>query len=268
MSSGIGLLFDLAYNVYVVLDLFTPRRGSKKKSKRNMVIEEISQHNWINDTRNNRIKIQALFFSSIFSTLGYLSKIDGVSTQEERDFTNNFIAGLELSNKLDQLAKNLFKEGIRSDFNQIKKLVSTFADSSSNHNDFLSIFMEVLISAAYSDGKLHNQERNVLARVAKLLNISEEKLISLETYEIAQAGQTPSIPNSHKDKTEYEIACDFLGVSYSCNEDEAKNAYRKMINNYHPDKLESQGIPKDFINLTAKKTIAIRKAYEVILNKK
>ena len=234
------------------------------KSNSSLLIKEISKYKWIDDTDNNRVMIQALFFSALFSTLGYLSKIDGVSTQDERDYTNRFIEGLELSQKLHYLANNLFKEGIRSDFKQIKNLISVFSNTVAKHKNLLTIFLETLIGAVFIDTQFHNREKTTLAQIAVILGISREKLDELIKDEMLKSDFVSPEIQFHNQKSKFKNACDLLGISYACNLEEATKAYRKKINNYHPDKLESQGLPKEIYEAATRKAVAIQKAYELI----
>ena len=44
--------------------------------------------------------------------------------------------------------------------------------------------------------------------------------------------------------------------------------YKELIKEYHPDRLQGMGLPKEFIELANKKLIAINKAYNDIKNEK
>jgi len=55
-----------------------------------------------------------------------------------------------------------------------------------------------------------------------------------------------------------------LGVSSSASQTEIKKAYRKLMNQHHPDKLASRGLPETMIKLAKEKTQQIRAAYDMI----
>jgi len=46
--------------------------------------------------------------------------------------------------------------------------------------------------------------------------------------------------------------------------DDVKNAYRRLMTQYHPDKLVSKGLPEGMLKFAKEKTQQIRKAYELI----
>jgi DnaJ like chaperone protein len=43
-----------------------------------------------------------------------------------------------------------------------------------------------------------------------------------------------------------------------------KKAYRKLVSEYHPDKIISKGLPEDFIKFAEEKFREINEAYEAI----
>jgi len=55
-----------------------------------------------------------------------------------------------------------------------------------------------------------------------------------------------------------------LGVTAQADDDEIKKAYRRLMNQHHPDKLVSKGLPEEMIRLATQKTQEIKAAYERI----
>ncbi len=45
---------------------------------------------------------------------------------------------------------------------------------------------------------------------------------------------------------------------------EVKRAYRKLVSQYHPDKLVSQGLPDEMMEVSKKRVREINAAYDVI----
>ncbi len=67
---------------------------------------------------------------------------------------------------------------------------------------------------------------------------------------------------------EFMAACNILGVHPETSEASIKYAYRKLMNQHHPDKLVSRGLPPEMMELAKQKTQEIQAAYELIKIKK
>ena len=50
--------------------------------------------------------------------------------------------------------------------------------------------------------------------------------------------------------------------------EEVTKKYRSLIKEYHPDRLQGLGLPRDFIQLANKKLSSINEAYSAIKNEK
>ena len=59
-----------------------------------------------------------------------------------------------------------------------------------------------------------------------------------------------------------------LGVSSPASDADVKKAYRRMMNQHHPDKLVAKGLPEEMMKLATEKTQEIKKAYELIKQKR
>ena len=55
-----------------------------------------------------------------------------------------------------------------------------------------------------------------------------------------------------------------LGVGKDSTDAEVKRAYRKLMSQYHPDKLIGQGMPEDMIAMATEQSKEIQVAYDMI----
>ena len=97
----------------------------------------------------------------------------------------------------------------------------------------------------------------MLSEIAKVFQISGNEFESLNNiFEAKISKDNTSINRSYK----------ILGLSENASLEQVSNQYRKLIKEYHPDKLQGMGLPKEFIELANQKLSAINKAYTEIKN--
>ena len=55
-----------------------------------------------------------------------------------------------------------------------------------------------------------------------------------------------------------------LGVNADSSDADIKKAYRKLVSEYHPDKIVSKELPSDFIEFAHEKFKRIQEAYDTL----
>lgn len=222
----------------------------------------------------NSLKQQAVFFHSLFSALGHLAKSDGQVTNREIQIATALMDDMNLSGDARQEAQNAFREGKARDFPLVDTLKGLY-EACHGRRDILQVFLEILIQAAFADGKLSQEEYVVLEKVAKPLGFRRrdlDYLISMFEAEIRfrqRGGQQRSSQHSPYTETQsLDDAYRILGVSSSDDEKTIKRAYRKRMAEHHPDKLVSKGLPEQAMEIAKKKAQDIQSAYELIKQKR
>ena len=61
---------------------------------------------------------------------------------------------------------------------------------------------------------------------------------------------------------------DVLGVSVDASSQEIKSAYRKIVKEFHPDKVASKGMPPEYVEYATKKVKEANEAYEYLMKHK
>lgn len=222
-------------------------------------------------TDQDKLKQQAVFFHSLFSSLGHLAKSDGKVTNREIQIATALMDDMQLSAQARQEAQTAFREGKARDFPLVDTLKSLY-EASHGRRDILQVFLEILIQAAFADGELSQQEYNVLEKVARPLGFRRrdlDYLISIYEAEIRfrQRGQSSQHQRQNTQYTEKQSLDDayrILGVSASDDDKSIKRAYRKRMSEHHPDKLVSKGLPKEAMEIAKAKAQDIQSAYEMI----
>ena len=206
-----------------------------------------SNKNFSNDQK------EQIFATSVIAMSAKLAKADGkISKSEILAFKKIFQFPAEDEKAISDIF-NSAKENI-DDYKDIAEQVYKVFKSD---RELLFELLNSLFSIAYADGELHPKEKLMLFEISKVFKISDNEFESLNNIFEAKA----STDNSSIDRS-YKI----LGLSKNINFEQVSNQYRKLVKEYHPDRLQGMGLPKEFIELANQKLKTINKAYNEIKN--
>lgn len=209
-------------------------------------------------TRSHR---QQVFLQTIFTLKGRLSKVDGHISEAEIEHTEAFIRQLKMSAEQRQQAIQWFKEGSAPGYDT-SALIREFNDTCGRTFNLPEVLLVFLIVIALADGDFDAKEESLLSDIARQLGFSEAQFRQIIEKTLNQTHFAPG----HASQSSLEDAYKALGVSDSCSDQELKRAYRKLMSQYHPDKLMGQGLPADMIELGKQQAQEIQAAYELIKN--
>ena len=226
----------------------------------------------------DEFKQQAIFFHTLFSVMGHIAKADGKVSDAEIRMASSLMDQMGLQGDTRREAQEAFREGKSSDF-PLKQVILEFKASCHGRRDILQVYLEILIQAAYIDGKLDRAEQQILENVAHYMGFKDNELLYLLSVFEAEirfrAGQRHRHQgNSRQQSSNYSAqqslndAYKILGVSESDDDKSIKRAYRKLMSENHPDKLVSKGLPKQALELAKNKTQDIQAAYELVKEKR
>jgi DnaJ like chaperone protein len=207
-------------------------------------------------------RVQMAFFTATFSVMGAVAKSDGQVTAEEIALAESVINDMELKREQRQIAIHLFNEGKRPGF-PLDEVLDQLRRECLRRHTLLQMFMEIQLQGAYADGALHPAEERLLLRICKRLGLSEASFRLMQGRIEAERRYTDHI-NRNMQVAPIEAAYSLLGVTSTDSVDDIKKAYRRLMNQHHPDKLVSRGLPEEMIRMAEQKTIEIKKAYEQI----
>ena len=209
--------------------------------------------------RARSVAVQGAFFKATFLVMGHLAKADGhVSVDEIRAY-----------------------------------------QECHRHSDLLRFFVEIQLEAALADGALNTNEKHVLLLICQKLHFSSEEFERLWARQWASQSfhdwfSTQFDPNARS--REYHSARGYhtggasagsysrnqgrqtyttpqptvgdaygvLGIASTATIAEIKKAYRRLMNQHHPDKLASRGLPEGMVKMAKEKTQQIRAAYDLV----
>ncbi len=215
---------------------------------------------------------QTVFLETLFLLMGKLAKADSQVSQSEIDHIEQFMAQLGMSGEHRKQAINSFQEGVKSGF-QIDPALRNFLEVCGRSRQMKHLLLVYLLGVALADGAVQQSEHDLLVEIAGKLGFSRQILDQLLAMIQAQnrfhgtAGQgyqQGAGARPQRATNTLEDAYQALGVSANDSDSEIKRAYRKLISQYHPDKLIGQGVPQDMIKEATERSKEILAAYELI----
>ena len=204
------------------------------------------------------------FFSAMFSTLGHINKADGRVTKAEIAAAELLMRRMQLSEEERQQAIRYFQQGKERDFD-FETTLREFARHSMLRHELRIMFIELLIEAALSDGNMSQAEQEILMRSCAVLHIPANVFTAM--LRARQGGGGSSYSSQQQTVNQGQSlnqSYASLGVKADASAQEIKRAYRKLVSQYHPDKLISQGLPEEMMEMSKKRVREINAAYDKI----
>jgi DnaJ like chaperone protein len=185
------------------------------------------------------------FTIAIIALAGKMARADGVVTEEEFDvFRKVFGVPPEEEANVRRIF-NLARQDIAGFEHYAGQIAHLFMGNPAMLEDVLDGLFEI----AKADGVLHPGEAAFLERVAEIFGFAPGEFRRIRASHFAPELTDPYV---------------ILGLSYSADEEELKQTYRRLVRENHPDSLMARGVPAEFIKLANDKLAAINNAYEKI----
>jgi DnaJ like chaperone protein len=127
--------------------------------------------------------------------------------------------------------------------------------------DLKQVLLVYLIVMALADGHFHPAEQALLSDISGYLGYDQatykhlvEMVLNQTSFGGSQANSAEALDGAYK----------ALGVTKDSTDAEIKRAHRKLMSQYHPDKLMGQGVPEDMIAMATEQAKEIQLAYDLI----
>jgi DnaJ like chaperone protein len=203
---------------------------------------------------------QTVVLETVFILMGKLAKADGRISQDEISHVETFMQKLGMTPEHRQLAIALFKQGATTDYDISPKL-NEFKTVCGHTHSLKQMLLVYLVVMAISDGRLDSAEESLLRGIAIQLGYDEpafrhllEMILNQSHFAGGQVTTADALEDAYK----------ALGVTKDSSDQEIKRAYRKLMSQYHPDKLMGQGVPEDMIKMATAQAQEIQTAYDLI----
>ncbi len=191
---------------------------------------------------------QVLFYTGLASLAAKMAKADGRVTRDEIEAFDRFLSfdlGLEADERRN--IARIFNEAKNSP-EEATAIALQFKQLIGYQHEVLDMMLELLFKIALADGELHPNEENFLQQVATVFGFNHMQYQNIRALYVKE------------DDRPYKI----LGVDRGASPEEIKQAYHKLVREYHPDRLQAKGVPEDFIKIANEKMAEINSAYDQI----
>jgi DnaJ like chaperone protein len=191
---------------------------------------------------------QMIFFVAVFSMLAKMAKADGKVTDDEYETVEQFIKkDLHLNSESRKIAISIFKAAVDS-ADSFDQFAGQFHEHFKSQPGFLDLILDILVRVSASDGTFSGEEEELLLHAVRIFGYPTESYLKIKAKYIDKG-------------LDYHAV---LGCDRQDSDDFVKKQYRKLVSEYHPDKIASKGLPDEFVDFATKKFREIQEAYEKV----
>lgn len=206
---------------------------------------------------------QDVFLKTLFNLMGMLAKVDGRVSESEIAHTEQVIAQLGMQADHAQQAKQHFREGVDASF-QLEPALREFDAVCGHTHNLKQMLLVFLVGIAHADGVFDDSEQRLLRQIAAGLNIPAAVFEQLMRRTQSQSGFSGYQNRANSSLSALDEAYKALGVTPDMDDKQIKRAYRKLMSEFHPDKLTGQGMPEDMVQMATERSKEIQAAYDLI----
>ena len=183
-------------------------------------------------------------------------KVDALEAQLIGIMFDDISAVFPEPQKTKDILKEIFSEE-KDRFDNLEEIAQTLGSAIKRDRAKQQQFMGFLIQLAFIDGEVSKSEDKVL------ITIAEAFAFDPNDYHAIFDQFEKMMKNIHP-KANVNDAYRILGVNEGDDISVIKKAYRKLIREYHPDIIKSQGKDEAYMQEATAKTQEINQAYEMI----
>lgn len=208
------------------------------------------------------------FLEPLFGLAGAVAKADGRVTAAEIASAENLMRRLDLDEPKRQDAIRAFNGGKETAFDvgDATRRLRSFAGF---RREMKVMVIEVLAEVGAADGHLHAAGDGMISRIAHDLGVDADTagtILHARRSPGAASARAEPPPRDAPPPRAVSTLDPFqvLGVSRLADEGTIRDAYRKAIAKYHPDRMHARGVTGDALKRGEAKAQAINAAWESI----
>ena len=195
---------------------------------------------------------QSIYFAATFSMLGKLAKADGFVSQAEVNVIERVMRdNLRLNPQARKLAIEIFNAAKDSDAT-FESFARQFQQEFGSVRAVKESLIDLLLMVAYADGAMHSAEEQMLMQAVRIFQIEDHYQHMKGRF--TGNGSTQDLGRCYATLGSQEG--DELRV--------IKGRYRKLAMEYHPDRIQANGMSPELAAVAEEKFKEIQNAYDVI----
>lgn len=187
------------------------------------------------------------FYSALFSMAAKLAKADGQISKMEVDAMENVMTHiLEFDTADRKLAISIWNDAKNSNIT-FEDYAYAFMAATPDSGQIQSIF-EILFYLAATDKKLHPAEEVLIKQAAYIFGLPNSEFERLKNLHFVDTSKYYTV----------------LGCSPTDSIDVIRIKYKKLLLEWHPDRIEGKSLPPDMVKFATTKAKEIIEAFEAI----
>ncbi len=213
---------------------------------------------WDND--DELIQRRQVFSRIVFLVSGHIAQADGRVTEQEIRCAEELIEEFGLNPEQRGHAMHYFNLGTRPGFD-LGGSLQELAGACRSEPSLIATFIGIQVAMACADGELSPSEEQIIYTCCTALGYPESRVRAIIDQYLGHARRAGSVPDA---AVNLDWAYDVLEVEPSMPMEEVQRAYARKMKDFHPDKLASKGLPKEFMEFATERTKQFTKAYQAI----
>jgi len=191
---------------------------------------------------------QMAFFLGAFSMLAKLARADGRVSKEEMSSIDQFMRhDLGLNEQSREVAANIFNAALQSP-GTFEEFAFQFHERFRFQPQLLDLMIDIMMRVSIADGVISDSEEALIRSAVRIFNFSDAQYSAIRSRYVSDVDKYYAI----------------LSCSRNDSDDVIKGQYRKLVQEYHPDKIASKGLPEEFTKLAEEKFREIQTAYDAV----
>lgn len=192
---------------------------------------------------------QMTFYVGAFSMLAKLTQADGNVSSEERAKVEEFMArDLRLDENIKGSARQIFETALGSQ-ETFHGFANQFYREFRHQPQFFQLMIDIMLRVSTADqAGLTSSEETLIRDAVHIFRLTEGRYQQMKARYVRETTSAYAV----------------LGCSSKDSAETVKRAYRRLVSEYHPDKIAHRGLPEEFQKLASEKFREIQDAYDSI----